>query len=87
MFVDVASQAHAFCFGVVGPTIGTRFAWCEPSVGTQQAAELFGLCAATRIAVHRGWKQLFPVGDNEASISQLLGLRASIGLKSATNTP
>ena len=26
----------------------TRFAWCEPSVCTQQAAEFFGLCAATR---------------------------------------
>ena len=81
LFVDAASQAHAFCFGVFGPTMGTKFAWCEPSFCTQQAAELFGLCAATRIAVHRGWKHLFLFGDNKASISQLFGLRAPIGLK------
>ena len=81
LFIDAASQEHAICFGVFDPTINTRFAWCEPSVGTQQVAELFGLCAATHIAAHRGLKHFFLFGVNEASTSQLFGLRASIGLK------
>ena len=81
LFVDAASQAHSFCYGIFGPAIGTRFGWCDGTIHNQQAAELFGLCAATRIAIHRGWKHLFLFGDNEASINQVLGLRASIGLK------
>ena len=81
LFVAAASQAHAFCYGMIGPTIGTCFAWCEASVVTQQPAEPFGLCAAIHLAIHRRWKHFFLFSDNEASINQILGLRASIGPK------
>ena len=71
LFADAASQAHSFCHGIFGPSIGTRFGWCDGSIHNQQGAELFGLCAATRLAVHRGWKHLFLFGDNKASINQV----------------
>ena len=57
------------------------FSWCESSIHNQLAAELWGPYAATRLAVHRGWKHLFLFGDNEASINPVVGLRASVGLK------
>ena len=73
LFVDAASQAHSFCWGWFGPSIGTRFGWCDGSIHNQQAAELFGLWAATRLAVHRGWKHRFLFRDNEASIKPGFG--------------
>ena len=47
---------------------------------SQMCAELGALCQAVRWAVHRGWKHLCLVGDNQSSLSQLLRVKAGLGL-------
>ena len=80
LFVDAAWQTQA-CFGIFGPSIGTRFGWCILPSTINKLLCVLACVPLIRLAVHRGWKHLFLFEYNKASINQVLGLRASIGLK------
>ena len=58
---------------------GVRFGWFGLEVMTRMLAELSALCQAVRWEVHRGWKHLCLVGDNQSSLSQSLKVRAGAG--------
>ena len=79
VFVDAARQYGKYAWGMFCESEGVRFGWFGLEVMSQMCAELCALCQAVRWAVHRGWKRLCLVGDNQSSLYQLLKVRAGVG--------
>ena len=48
---DAAQMGDSYQVGIFGPMVGGRILRCPDTIVTQQAAELFPLDAATRLAV------------------------------------
>lgn len=72
---DAAQHAKGYHVGLFSPTFGSRIIRCPPQVVTQQAAELFAVDAATRLATRLGWTQYTYVGDNTAALAITTNLR------------
>ena len=79
VFVNAAEQYRKYAWGLYCKNEGVHFGWFGSECMTQICAELNALCQAVRWAVHRGWKHLCLVGDNQSSLSQLLKVRAGLG--------
>ena len=72
--------------GLYSPSVGGRVVACPPHVVTQQQAELYGLDAATRLAVRLGLSRVTVVGDNRGMNHLLLAFRSDLSNQTNVRT-
>jgi hypothetical protein len=80
-FVDAAKQFHSFYVGLWAPPHKLRIVTCPPWIRSQQAAELFAVEFAIRVAAYEGRPHLSLATDNQAALFSTLHTKASIHLQ------
>ena len=80
IFVDAVFDIHTYKVGLWGLAFGGRVFKCSNDVHTQQEAELDGVIKGVRFIVNVNWPVFRLVGDNAASLEQVVGMQASSGL-------
>jgi hypothetical protein len=79
-YVDAARQFHSFYVGLWAPPGKLRITQCPPWVKSQQAAELFAVEFAIRVAAYEGKRALSVATDNMAAVFSTLHTKASTKL-------
>ena len=79
-FVDAAKQFHSFYVGMWAKACPIRILKCPPWIKTQQAAELFAIECAIRIAANQGQRSITVTTDNIAAAHSTLHRKASVSL-------
>ena len=80
-FVDAAPHKSLYVIGMWGADLGCRI-WQAPAwVQSQQVAEPYGLQPAIKLAAYRGQTEVEIVGDNLATLQQVVHQHARAPLR------
>jgi hypothetical protein len=79
-YVDAAKQFHSFYAGLWAPPDKLRITKCPSWVKSQQAAELYAIECAIRLAAYEGRRAISIATDNQAALFSTLHSKASTKL-------